>query len=256
MHVVAIEPSRVTSDATAAALANILGVAPYETRTRLRVLGDWPGVLVTYADEGHAQAVVAALARIGLRGWCTSGQTRELRDTGRSCEPTARTLIITGDGGRRHEVPLATVRLLLAGQRFGTHTESTLERTSSPRSLLGAAMGLPTAAALRAATFTTDTVERFVHVYADGHPVLVLTESSLRYAAQRDGVMDPTRRANFSRVVRHLKAACEQATWDQRLQRRLAQSRVLGPTLRPERHLDVAIDLLTRDLRVRQDPYR
>jgi hypothetical protein len=85
-------------------------------------------------------------------------------------------------------------------------------------------------------------------------PAVVFTETDLQFAST-PGTMEPTRAGNFARVVHTLRDACKRATYDDRLLTRGGQKSILGPTLRPENHLDIAIALLTRTQRP-SSPYR
>ncbi|HVT14839.1 MAG TPA: hypothetical protein VHQ90_01495 [Thermoanaerobaculia bacterium] len=49
-----------------------------------------------------------------------------------------------------------------------------------------------------------------------------------------------------------LRRRCAQAVYDARLAKRGGQAQLLGPTLAPQRHLDVAISVLARALRPAQ----
>ncbi|MCA9709622.1 MAG: hypothetical protein KDK70_27535, partial [Myxococcales bacterium] len=99
------------------------------------------------------------------------------------------------------------------------------------------------------------TREPFVELHARGCPILSFRASALRYAALGDGVLQPTRVANFQRVVQTLRMACPHASYDARLCGRMEQIRVLGPLLRPEKHLALALALVAGS-RPERSPYR
>lgn len=235
---------------------------PYEGRSRLRVLGGWPGILATYGEPGRADDVALALRSAGFTAWVMPGAPAETRVHVRRFAIQDACLRVEAEPGTSWEAPLHDVRLLLHGTRWELKTEHVLETGrgsgSSGVSAAGVLLGMsgPLATSPRAETQRREERESFVHVYAAGLPTLVFRASALQYVALRDTPVEPTRVANFARVVAELRERFSHARFDDRLVSRVAQLRLLGPTLRPELHLDVAIALLTRDLCERSDPYR
>ncbi|MEM6996287.1 MAG: hypothetical protein AAF721_37615 [Myxococcota bacterium] len=256
MYVVAIVAPEGAADPLGDALATITGRARYEMRTRLRVLGRWPGVLDTYAEEGRAEAVRAAAVDLGCTAWVLPGELVSHRVQARRFSLQGAVLQVVVDAEQVLDIDVASVQMLLAGNRYGVKTDHNVERPARPASFLSATMAIPTASNASAVIRRSETREGFVHLYAAGHPTVVFGEATLQYAALALGRLEPTRRANFDRVSQGLRRLCARATWDDRLLQRLVQARLLGPTLRPERYLDHAIALLTRRLGAGTTPYR
>ncbi len=73
-------------------------------------------------------------------------------------------------------------------------------------------------------------------------------ESELLYRSL-GGVLHPSRAANFAQVVSEVRRRCPQAVYDERLASRPGQAQLLGPSLAPAQHLDVAISVLAGALR-------
>lgn len=227
----------------------------YELRTRLRVLDGWPGVLGTYAGAERARAVAAALGQGGIRAWVLPGDRADPRTPVRRFSFHAGTLVVETEGGDPLELLAADVRLLVHGVQLGEDREMTLGRpVLSPvsRSALWVA---PSLGLTRPRAHTRITREPFVELHAPGVPILSFRAASLRYATLGDGVVEPTRVANFQRVVHSLRTGCPRATYDARLRGRAEQMRMLGPSLRPERHLAVALALVAGP-RPDPSPYR
>lgn len=256
MHLVAFNPPASPDASLPAALAERTGMSLYDTKSRLRVLAGWPGILGHYGEEGLAEAIAAAVRGLGLTAWVMPGAPHELRSTVRRFSLSGGMMSAIADGGVRHEVELSSIHLGIAGQRYAVRNEATVDRGGPKATVIGAAFGFPTASSPTVSQRRTETREGFVHLYAVGHPTLVFSEPSVQYAAVQAGIVEPTRRANFTRVMRQLQSVCTRATWDERLWQRRVQARLLGPVLPPERHLDVAIALLSRQLGAADDPYR
>ncbi len=246
MFVVAIVPPRAPSPGLADALATVTGRSQYELRTRLKVLGQWPGVLDTYAEQERAEALRAAADELGCTAWVMPAQPDPNRTLVRRFSLRADVLTVVGEGDRAVDIDVPDVQMLLAGNRYGVTTDNIVERAPRPSAFFSPALAIPAAANAKAVMRRSEHREAFLHLYARGQPTQVFTESGLQYAAVELGALQPTRRANFDRVVDYLRRTCAHSTWDDRLLQRRFQARLLGPTLRPERYLDQAIALLTR----------
>jgi hypothetical protein len=59
--------------------------------------------------------------------------------------------------------------------------------------------------------------------------------------------MNPSREMNFNALVAELRLRCPAAFYDDRLLNRAGQPRLLGPLLRPEANLDLAVEILARE---------
>jgi len=83
-----------------------------------------------------------------------------------------------------------------------------------------------------------------VHLYADGLPCLLLREGELLYQGLGP-LLQPTRTANWTTLLRELRRLAPAATVEERLTTTAGQSAILG-TLSPEHFLDVAAALLVQ----------
>lgn len=256
MHVVAIQhrlpraagQPRLDDD-WVRARAEAVGVTFYELRARLRVLDGWPGVLGTYAGARSAEAVAAALRREGITAWILGGEVTEPRTLVRRFSLRGGTLAVEADGTGPLELLASDVRMLVHGVQMGESRDIVVSRPVHAPTVRIPSLGL----AARPRTRTTR--EPFIELFAPGSPILSFRAASLRYAALDDGVVEPTRVANFRRVVHTLRAGCSAATYDARLRGRIEQMRLLGPSLRPEQHLRLAVTLIA-GRRPDPSPYR
>jgi len=255
VHLVAIAPRPDCGQDVADELARLTGLSIYEARTRLRVLGGGPGVLATFGEKDHAVAVADAAQRLGLPAWVVRGQPGETRRVVRRFVIRGGHLTVVVEDGQTLTAQTSHVRLLLAGLRYSLHTEWSHERSKPDGAMARAAIGFRVGGTTPVRS-RAETRESFVLLYSPGMPTLVFAVGSLQYHAPDRRPLAATRTANFAIVVRQLREACTAARWDDRLQQRGEQARMLGPTLRPERNLDVAIALLNRDIGRERDPYR
>jgi hypothetical protein len=95
---------------------------------------------------------------------------------------------------------------------------------------------------------STEERDNILNLYSAELPPVVFGQSGMTY----DGfgpAMKLTRDLNFSFLKSELRRLCPAAAFDERLSNRLGQVRLLGPTLTPESNLDLAFEILARNLR-------
>ena len=142
------------------------------------------------------------------------------------------------------------VTLILRGTRI-TQTTST-ETEKSTKFAPGVAImsgGLKmTKSVTVTSTTSTDVRDGFFHLYVANLPPIAFLESGVLYDSLGPA-LQPTRTANFARLLGELRQRCTAALFDDRLLTRPGQIRLLGPLFTPEAHLDIAISVLARSLR-------
>lgn len=94
---------------------------------------------------------------------------------------------------------------------------------------------------------TTQDRQPFCHLYAPEQPAIVLRQSEIDYSALGEN-RQLSREANFTWICNELRRRCVAAQWDDRLQTRPGLAQVLGPAFDPERHIDIAIALVSQSL--------
>ena len=216
MYLVAMAAGAAAAESAVADLVWATGLSRYEAAARLRVLATSPGILASFADPQEAEALVLRLKSLGFSAW-TMAQPNPDRICVRSFHTHQDRLLVYDQHDATHELRLADVWLLVHGTRFATF-------------------------------------ERFLYAYSTTSSPLALSESTLRYDLEDDRLL-PTRAANFAQAVQTLRVSCSRATFDARLLSRVEQGRLLGLSLRPEVHLELAIALLATTART-SSPYR
>lgn len=90
-----------------------------------------------------------------------------------------------------------------------------------------------------------DSSERVLYLYSHGVKTVVFGESDLVYA-ETGLPLQLSAAANFTSLITELRKRSAGARFDDRLLSRAGQVRVLGPTLTPGEHIDIAVTLLAR----------
>jgi hypothetical protein len=243
------------------ALCAASGLAPYEARSRVRVLDRWPGVLASVADLPRAIEMEARLRHAKFDAWTMPGMSGASVFVARRFSIVGDVLTVGSAAGDTLQIATASSRMLLAATDFRIDIDQVLEHepgASTVGALAARAfLGLPNRASIaRPVERKRERRERFVRLFAPGVPQVEFRASALQYAALDDIPVAPTRVENFARAMQRLRTAVAGVPWDDRLLTRSAQIRVLGPGLPPQRHLDLAIALLTRDVGGPANPYR
>ncbi|HEY6837183.1 MAG TPA: hypothetical protein VI389_00435 [Geobacteraceae bacterium] len=251
MHIVAIHGWKEESAELAQALAAALGLTAFEVRQRL--IGGGPAVVARFADAHQAEALAATLRRCGVAALVVD--VDEVRGRGgrfvvRRFELDAERLFLESVSGESAAIPYGEIELLLLAMGITSQTETATvtERKFS----LGATImtgGIPVMKKVeREEEVRGEEREKALFLYAGSHPALVFRQSGMSY----DGLgpaMKQSRELNFTHLVAELRRLAPRAAYDERLQQRAGQVRVLGPALAPDTNLDLAAEILARTLR-------
>jgi hypothetical protein len=255
MHVVALQFEKDAGDALAVRLAAVLGRTLLEARGRVSEPEGGPAVLATFGAPGPAEEYAEELRSRGFEILVLpvdEVETNEQRLVVRSFELGPGSLTVQSRQGETVEVPWREVHLLLRGivrvQHKRTQTIEQRKLSLGRAVLTGGLMVTKTVKSSKNEVRTEN--EGFLHLYAPSAPPLVFPQSDLNYSglAGLGPGLEPSVAANFARLTAALRAACPEARYDERLATQQGQARLLGPSLPPERHLDVAVTLLSRAL--------
>lgn len=252
MHVVALQFDKDAGDALAVRLAAVLGRTLLEARGRVSEPAGGPSVLATFGEAGPAEEYAEELRSRGFDVLVLPSEeveTEEQRLVVRSFELAPEALIAQPRHGGAVEVPWRDVRLLLRGIVRVQHKRTQMvqqRQLSLGRAVLtGGLMVTKTVKSSKTEVLTEN--EGFLHLYPASGPTLYFPQADLNYAGLGPG-LEPSVAANFARLVTVLRQASPRAVYDERLTTLPGQARLLGPSLTPERHLDLAVTLLARAL--------
>jgi hypothetical protein len=253
MHVVALQFDKDAGDALAVRLAAVLGRTLLEARGRVSEPEGGPAVLATFGKAGPAAEYAEELRSRGFEVLVLPPEeveTDERRLVVRSFELGPGSLTVQSRQGKTVAVPWPEVRLLLRGIVRMQHKRTVMlqqRELSLGRAILTHGLVVTKVKKSPRTEVVPGENEGFLHLYAPSAPPLVLPQNDLDYSGLGPG-LERSAAANFARLTAALRAACPEARYDERLATPQGQARLLGPSLPPERHLDVAITLLARAL--------
>lgn len=250
MHVVAIHYAPGAGEAMVGGLAEALDSTLYEARARLSDPEGGPAVVGSFAEIEPAWAFAGRLRANGIHPILLSPadiETDSRRFLVRSFHLRDQGLTAISRRGETAELAYREVRIALRGVRIEERTE--IKRTeqrkfSASRALLTGGLVL-TKTTRKSEPVTTEEREEFLHLYADGGPVLAFRSAALTFQSLGPALR-PSTAANFAYLVETLRSALPQARYDERLANRQGRARILGPSL--TENLDVAVTLLARVL--------
>jgi hypothetical protein len=255
VYAVAIDYDPGDAERFAEPLAYALDRSLIVARNRLSDPRGGPTVVGNFAEEEAAGICLRKLREAGIA--CTVLAPAEIEtDSGRfavrSFRFEERHLSAASRYGKEVAIPYDEIDLLVRGTLFIPRPEMGVieERRFSPaRTLLSGGI-LTTKRKLRQRAIPMEEREGFLHLYAGDRPPLVFREASLHYQSL-GSALRPSSTANFQQLVLLLRARSPRALYDERLGDKPGRARVLGPTLSPDRHLDLALTLLAKVLRGR-----
>jgi len=250
MHVVAIHGWREETAKLVQALSVALGCTIFEARQRL--IGGGPAVVAGFADPHRAQALAAQLNQGGIATLVVDADLVH-GGTGhfvvRRFELGEMSLRIEAVDGQSAEIAYGEIELLLPGTRVAgqTETKTTTERKFNlGRTILSGGIPL-TKTVSRQEEVTTEERTKFLYLYAGNRPQVVFRQSAMTY----DGfgaAMKMSQELNFAFLTSELRRLSPRAVYDDRLQNRVGQVRLLGPAQNPETHLGLAAEILAQSL--------
>lgn len=253
VNIVAIHNLPPKKEALTKPLAQALGKTLYEATARLRGPGTGPLVVATFMDAGAAETAAARLKDAGFASLVVSSE--DLRREGerfavRRFDFADDVLRLESSQAQGLALPYGDIELILRGISSTVHSE----KESFKEKKLDMGMAIATGGLKFSKTekktreVITEEREGFIHLYAGGHPVLLLRESALSYDSLGPA-RQPTRAANFSRVEAELRKRCPAAVYDNRLLNRMEQVQLLGSSLDPQSHMHIATAVLAKSLR-------
>jgi hypothetical protein len=254
VYVVAIYYAPGAGEPLTGALAEALDKTAYEARARLSDPEGGPAVVANYGEIEQAWACAGRLRANGIKPILLTPEDVESdaqRFVVRAFELGSQGLAATSRRGETAELAYSQIDLFLHAVRIDEQTElrTTERKKFSPgRALLtGGLMLSKTTRKLE--KITTEERDELLLLYSDGRPPLVFHAADLNYQSLGPD-LQPSTVANFAWLAQRLRDLTPRARHDVRLTSRAGRARVLGPSLK-DRHLDVAISLLARVLRVK-----
>lgn len=251
MHIVAIYGWQKDEATVAGILAERLGILVYEARQK--IAGGGPTVVAIFADVQQANALAALLSREGVPTLVIDreGTRKKIQPFHVRCFVLAtESLRLESLSGELCVIDCATIEhLLVATSNASTQSSATVteRKFSLGKTLL--AGGVPmTKNVTREEIVTSQVHGETLWLYAQGHGPAIFDWGALNYEGLGTA-MQMSRDLNFVLLRNELRRLAPQAGYDDRLHKRAGLAHLLGPTLSPERDLDLAMEILRNSLR-------
>ena len=250
---IAIHYAPGAGESLAGGLAEALDKTAYEVRARLSDPEGGPAVVARYGEIEPAWACAGRLRANGISPILLTAEDIETdarRFLVRSFELGSQGITATSRRGETARIAHQDLDLFQRGARIDESNElKTTEKRkfSAGRFLLTGGL-MMSKTTRKTEKLTSVEREDFFHLYAEGRPPLVFRSGALDYRSFGHA-LQPSVQANFTHLVEEMRRAFPQARYSERLANRQSRARILGPGL-TDNHLDVAISLLARVLRV------
>jgi hypothetical protein len=254
VNVIAIHYAPGAGEPLAGGLAEALDKTAYEIRARLSDPEGGPAVVARYGEIEPAWACAGRLRANGISPILLTDddlETDARRFLVRGFQLGPQGITATSRRGDTAEIAYRDLDLFLRGTRIDERTET---KTTEQRKFSLSRAVLTQGLMMTKTVHTTGKVtsverEEFFHLYADGRPPLVFRPGALDYRSFGPD-LQPSVQANFTLLVERMRQAFPHARYSERLANRQSRARILVPGL-TDNHLDVAISLLARVLRVK-----
>ena len=248
LNIIAVGKLEGATEALAASLAQVLGLAVFDARSRVR--GPAPRVVAVLADGARAQAVAVGLQAAGF--WPLLVHPEEVphevdRIGVRSFRLGRGGLEVEARDGTKRLVRDADLVWLLKGMTWEREIITdvdTVRKFSPGKALLTGGLMLTSKKKIETTRSELQT-EGFLAVGLRGGPSLMFREKDVQYAGLGPA-MQASRFSNFQTLCQELRRRAPGAFYDERLMSAGGHAHLLGPTLEPETNLDLAIWLLSR----------
>ena len=251
MHVVVINSWKEATPELAQEIAGALGMTAFDVQQRM-VCGT-PTVLASFADSQQAKKYVIKLNQIGIATMLI--ETEEVRHESdgilvRHFQLNESSLHIETGDGRSADIPYEKVDVLLPARSTLTYSEmitTTKNKLSLGQTIL---TGIPISKKVeKEQEITSETSKKVLYLFVSrGQKPLIFSQEGMTYTGLGDN-MKLSRGQNFNFLLNELHRLCPGAAYDDRLLQRIGQVRLLGSTLNPETHLNLAVEILVNSLR-------
>jgi len=251
VHIVVIHHWAEEDPAVVQRVAEALGVLVFDVRQRM--LGGGPVVIASFADPARAVDLTERLAAGGIPTLLIDTEERRAGPAPHqvlqfSFEEAG--LRIQTLGGQSELLPYAEVRVLLSAMSVVSKGEAgrpvIKRKFSLGKTLL--AGGIPMTKKVKQEVKSSgEERDEVLCLISTGRPVVYFLRGALNYAGL-GSALQLSRVLNFTQLKSELVRRIPQAVVDERLLKRAAQVRLLGPSLDPDIHFELACEILARTL--------
>lgn len=234
------------------AIAETLGILVFEARQK--ITGGPPVTIANFSDRQPAEKISEQLAERTVETLIidtVTARNKQQLFQASHFKLGAHTLQIESAEGEQLEIDYAKIELLLLATcsdgQIETMKTTTKRKFSMGKTLL--AGGIPMTKKVKKTEITTSSDrEKTLWLYSDKNEVAIFNLSKVNYAGlgEKRGL---TRDLNFTHLKNELLRLAPHASYDERLLKRAGQVNLLGPSLDPETHLDLAFEILAQSLK-------
>lgn len=253
MHVVVINHWKEETAEFAQEISMALANTVFEVQQRM--ICGIPTVIGCYADPQQALAIAQKLDQIGMKTMVVDA-TKVRNRTGavvvRRFALNESSLYIETDDRRCAEIPYGKIDALLPATCNIKYSET---KTNVERKLsLGKTLlmgGIPIYSNVKhQQKIKTEMYNKVLYLYVSKRlQPIIFSQEDMLYDGLGDA-MKLTRELNFTFLTDELHRRSPGAIYEDRLLRRVGQTRLLGPTLNPEANIDLAAEILIQSLRL------
>jgi hypothetical protein len=252
MHLVVVHGWQQEEAEVAKTIAGTLGTVSFEARQKIS--GGGPAVIATFAAQLQAEELAGRLTQGGVPTLLVDTEAVRRRKPPffvRRFVMEPKTLRLESLTGERCDINYDTIDLLLVAICNSGPTQTagmeTKRKFSLGKTLL--AGGVPMTRQVKSeTTFNFEERDETLWLYAHENSTIIFDRTAMIYDGLGDA-MQFTNDLNFSHLKNELRRLAPLAHYDDRMLKRAALVRLIGPTLNPETDHDLAFEVLARSLK-------
>ncbi len=251
MHVVVVYSWKKETPDLIQAISSALGIMPFEGRQLM--IGGGPTVVANFANPQQAQVLAQRLNQNGISTLVVDAAEVYARAAHlfvRRFELNESSLHIETDSQQHVEISYGDIDMFLPVTSIVMHSE--IETVTERKLSIGKTImtgGIPMSRKVKhQEEVTNEERSKGLYLYTCNQQLVVFIQNSLNYDGLGPAVQ-PSREQNFAYLISELRQRSPEAIYDDRLNNRAGLVRLLGPTLRPENNLELAVEILNLSLR-------
>jgi len=233
-------------------IAEALGILVFEARQK--ITGGNPVTIANFSDRQQAEEMATQLSCNGIPAFTID--TLAIRDNQQLFQVSQfrlkpQMLQVESSDAQQLDIDYAKVELLLMATCSDGQIE-TMKTTTSRKFSMGKTLlagGIPMTKKIKKTEISSsEERDKTLWLYSDKREVVIFNRSRLNYVGLGEA-RKLTRELNFTHLQNELRRLASQADYDERLLKRVGLVNLLGPSLDPETHLNLACEILSQSLR-------
>jgi len=252
MYLVIVHAWQKDAAEAAQIIAEALGILVFEARQK--ITGGNPVTIANFSNRQQAEEMTIRLSCNDIPAFIID--THAVRDTQQLFQVSqfklgSQILQVESAEGQQLDIDYTNIELLIMATcsdgQIETMTTTTSRKFSMGKTLLSG--GIPMTKKVKTTEISkSEDRDKTLWLCSDKQEVIIFNRSRLNYVGLGEA-RKLTRELNFTHLQNELRRLAPRANYDERFLKRVGLVNLLGPSLDPETHLDLACEILFQSLK-------